>query len=497
MIDCFLAMDFGTQGVRVSLITKQGNLIDSCNSKYSITFPKPGLAEQNPNEWEKSFKEALHILFNHVDINTIHILSCSISTTSSTVLPIDKQGKVLNNALMWMDCRSTGEADIINSKKYEIVKYSGGEVSTEWLIPKVLWFKKNMPELYSKAYRFIEELDYINYLLTGNLVCSFCNATCKANYVQDLGGWNDQYFISIGLEDYKDKINTNVVKVGGEVGFIKNSFCQQYGIDYKIPVYQGCIDAYSGMIGLGVVRPGKLATIMGTSFVELCLGEKAVFQKGLWGPYKDALIDGYSVYEGGQVSAGSIAKWYKNLFGNETSINFDSLSNEAKESGIGSNGVLALDFFQGNRTPYKNTKVRGEIKYLSLSSSRGDIYRALLESVAFGTKNTINHMSTTQREINGFVASGGVTKDDLWMEIISDVCGVPISLVDSRSYSGLMGSSLISSVSLGIYSNHEEAANNMITEVSVIEPNLKNTEQYKDIYERYLQECILAVEKGC
>jgi FGGY-family pentulose kinase len=496
MIDCFLAMDFGTQGVRVSLITKQGKLIGSFNNNYPICFPKPGLAEQDPNEWEKSLKEALHALFKFVDINTIHILSCSVSTTSSTVFPIDKNGKALSNALMWMDCRSTGEADIINSKNYEIVKYSGGEVSTEWLIPKVLWFKKNRPKLYSTAYRFIEELDYINYLLTGNLVCSFCNATCKANYVQDLGGWNDDYFNSIGLSEYKDKINTDVLKVGGEVGFIKDSFCNLYGIDYKIPVFQGCIDAYSGMIGLGVVKPGKLATIMGTSFVELCLGENTVFQKGLWGPYKDALIDGYSVYEGGQVSAGSIAKWYKNLFGCDSEINFDTLSKEAMESGIGSNGVLALDFFQGNRTPYKNTKVRGEIKNLSLSSSRGDIYRALLESVAFGTKNTINHMSMTQREIDGFVASGGVTKDELWMEIIADVCGMPISLVDSRTYSGLMGSSLISAVSLGIYSNYEQASNKMINEVSVIEPNLRNTEKYKPIYEKYLHECNLALEKG-
>ena len=494
MVNCFLAMDFGTQGVRASLITINGKLLASYNKKFPIFFPKPGWAEQNPIDWENALWNVLNRLFELIPVNSVHILSCSVSATSSTVLPLDKNGKPLTNAIMWMDTRATEQSNKINNQNYNIVKYSGGEVSTEWLIPKVLWFKNDNREVYDQTFRFVEELDYINYILTGNLVSSFCNATCKANYVLDLGGWNDDYYKSIGLEDFRDKINTVVIKVGDSVGFLKDCICKKYNLNYKIPVFQGCIDAYSGMIGLGVVKPGKLATIMGTSFVELCLGEECNFVEGLWGPYKDALIEGYSVYEGGQVSAGSIAKWFINLFSNEERINFDTLSIEAKASGIGSNGVMALDFFQGNRTPYKNSGIRGQIKNLSLSTTRGDLYRAILESVAYGTKNTINYMSKTQNKIDVFVASGGVTKDSLWMSIISDVCGIPISLVDSRTYSGLMGSSIISAVSLGIYQDFDSAAFNMIKEISVIEPNPANNKQYQELFAKYLEDCKLVLD---
>ncbi len=494
MIDCFLSMDFGTQGVRVSLISKEGKLLASKSNTYITYYPKPGWAEQNPNDWVNALKLSLKELFVSYPTTKIHILSCSISATSSTVLPININGEPLSNALLWMDCRATEESEIINSKNYEIVKYSGGEVSTEWLIPKVMWFKKHRRTLFDNTFRFIEELDYINFILTGELVCSFCNATCKGNYVEDLGGWNDEYFNKIGFKDFREKINTNVVKVGGLVGYIKKDICKLFNINYQIPVFQGCIDAYSGMIGLGVVTQNKLATIMGTSFVELSLDKNNVFQKGLWGPYKNALIDGYSVYEGGQVSAGSIAKWFKNLF-NDNLINFDILSSEARKSNIGSNGILVLDFFQGNRTPYKNTNVRGQIKNLSLNTSRGDIYRAILESVAFGLKNTISHMQSPNRYFSSFVASGGVTKDQLWMEIIADVCGIPISLVDSRTYSGLMGSAIISSVSLGVHSNYESASRKMIKEESIIEPNLENTEQYQPVFSKYLELCETALKE--
>lgn len=494
MIDCFLSMDFGTQGVRVSLIEKNGILLATAANNYQTFFPRPGWAEQNPHDWVKALRISLKELFMTYPTNKIHILSCSVSATSSTVLPIDNKGNPLDNALLWMDCRATEEAEIINSNNYEVVKYSGGEVSTEWLIPKVMWFKKNNIDLYEKTYRFVEELDYINFILTGTLVSSFCNMTCKGNYVDDLGGWNEEYFTAIGLSDFREKINTEVVKVGGFVGYLTNKFSKLYNIDYKIPVFQGCIDAYSGMIGLGVVSSNKLATVMGTSFVELCLDEKNTFHNGLWGPYKNALIDGYSVYEGGQVSAGSIAKWFKNLF-NEETLDFDKLSKEARNSGINSNGVMVLDFFQGNRTPYKNTKVRGEIKNLSLNTSRGDIYRAILESVAFGLKNTIIHMENSHRKFDSFVASGGVTKDPLWMEIISDVCAIPISLVNSRTYSGLMGSAIISSVSLGINNSYEEAVKKMIKEESVIEPNLSNSNQYQETFLNYIELCKSALNE--
>ena len=235
-----------------------------------------------------------------------------------------------------------------------------------------------------------------------------------------------------------------------------------------------------------------MATIMGTSFVELCLSPIESRPSGIWGPYKNALIDGYYVYEGGQVAAGSIIKWFKNLIGD---IDYDLLSEEAIKSPIGSNGLITLDFFQGNRTPYKEPRLRGEIKGLTLSHTRGDIYRSLMESVAFGTRNVLETMGKGNVVIDEFVASGGVTKDTLWLSIIADVCNVPISIVNSSTYAGLMGSAIIAAISCNMYGSYEEAVSVMIKNDRMVEPDNRQIGAYDRLFAMYLEESEEAMKK--
>ena len=199
----FLCADFGTQGVRVGFIDEKGMLISVAEEAYPLLYPCVGCVEQNTEDWFAAFVRAQKKAARQLSENQKKaVASVCICATSSTVIPIDKQGKPLANAVMWMDCRASKQADRINATKDEVLKFCGGESSAEWLIAKVLWIKENKPELYKQTWKFVEQLDWINYLLTDKLAASECNAVCKGHYVSKLGGWKNDFFESIGFADY-------------------------------------------------------------------------------------------------------------------------------------------------------------------------------------------------------------------------------------------------------------------------------------------------------
>ncbi|MBP3041594.1 hypothetical protein J9303_19315 [Bacillaceae bacterium Marseille-Q3522] len=481
----FLGVDFGTQGVRVGVVNELGSILQVKEVKYPIHFPHPGWATQNSDDWWKGFKEALSFCMEHLTIEEKQLVKAiALCATSSTMLPVDKDGNALKEAMMWMDIRSKEHAKTINSVKHPVLDFCGGEVSPEWLIPKLHWFKEHERDIYNHAYKIVEQLDFINYKLTGRWVASKCNAVCKWNYI-DGRGFNDQYMAQIGLEDYKDKIITDIVPIGSLIGYLTDEVAEELGLQ-SIPVIEGGIDAHIGMIGMGVVTPGKMATIMGTSFVQLLFTDAYVPVSGIWGPYNGAMIEGLTLLEGGQISAGSIIKWYKSTFGLNGPEAYKIMLEEAKNIPIGAGGVRALDFFQGNRTPYKDNFATGAFYGLTLNHTRAHIHRAIMEAVAFGTKNIINNYEKNGIPVNKIVGCGGVTNDLLWMKIIADVTGKEIIVNENTNYGTILGCALLCANTTNCYATLEEAAKHMTHEKETIYPDKNATKLYAKPYREYL-----------
>jgi len=217
----YICIDVGTQGMRCGIVCDNGEILTTSETNYEIYFPQPGYAMQRPTDWLDSSHSVLKKCVDSVSKSVLdNIKGLSICATASTVIPVDKYGNALSDAILWMDNRAKKEAEAINHTKHPILKYCGGEVSVEWLIPKILWLKKNETDVYDNAYRIVEQLDFMNYHLTGSWVSSVCQATCKGNYAEDIGGWDSEYFNLIGLPDYKEKLNTNVWKLAQKVGHI-------------------------------------------------------------------------------------------------------------------------------------------------------------------------------------------------------------------------------------------------------------------------------------
>jgi FGGY-family pentulose kinase len=483
----FMGLDFGTQGVRCGVANEVGEIISLSHSRYNTYYPEPGWVVQKPDEWTDSMFAAAKDCLGKVDEMIVrNIRGISVCATASTVVPVLQDGTALMDAILWMDNRASVEADGINETNHEVLKYCGKEVSVEWLIPKVLWIKNNRRDIYDKAFRIVEQLDYINYILTGEWVASICQATCKSNYIEGFGEWNRGFFEGIGLGEYNRKLNTHVLHLGEPIARLKKNISTRLGLSNDIIVYQGGIDAHVSILGNGVSRPGDMGIVMGSSFVHLALSKEPIFSDGIWGPYNNAVIPGLYCLEGGQVSAGSIANWFLREFKIAGDDPYEVMMKEASEVKPGSKGIIALDFFQGNRTPYKDPLAKGVFYGLTLSHGRAHIYRSIMESVAYGMRNVIENMSMGQLHIKNLMACGGVTKNPLWLQIISDVCGKDIKLITRSSEAGILGCCIVAAVGQGVYRKFEEATHHMLRSNLVIHPNPDAHQTYNSLYENYL-----------
>jgi ribulokinase len=480
----FIGVDVGTQGVRVGISDENGSMRTVHESLYKTSYPRFGWAEQHPDDWWNGFIAALSKCLSDVPVQVrTAIRTLGVCGTSSTVLAIDSQGNPLGDALLWMDSRATEETAAINATKDEVLKYCGGEVSVEWMIPKTLWIKHHEPDLYAKAYKILEQVDFFNYRLTG-VCCSSINiVTCKWNYVADRGGWDSGFFKRIGLEDYQEKIPTDVRKVGQLVGKIDPVLAQRFGLSPELQVIQGATDACEATFGNGVVEPRSLATIMGTSFVHQAVTADPIFQKGIWGPFNKALTDDYWMLEGGQISAGSIVGWLRDEF--DITEPFSEFNRKAAEIPVGSDGLVILDFFAGNRTPYKNPKLKGVIYGLRLNHTKYHVYRAVMESVAFGTKNIIENFAGQGYQIDRIVGSGGATKNEVWLQIMADVTGKTIT-VNTCTDAGVLGHGVVGAVASGVYPDLRTAVDHMIHPARTYTPDPHNAAVYDALFKKYL-----------
>jgi ribulose kinase len=237
-----------------------------------------------------------------------------------------------------------------------------------------------------------------------------------------------------------------------------------------------------------------MALITGSSHLHLGLTDVEIHQKGIFGGYPDAIVPGLYMVEGGQISTGSIVNWYKeNLAGyaagrakeSGRSV-YDILNEQAAGIAPGSDGILMLDYFQGNRTPYTDGEVRGLFYGLTLKHTEAHLYRAILEGIAYGTQHILKVFASGGFTVNALYACGGATKSPLWMAIHSNVSNVPIYIPEEAEAPSL-GAAILAAVAAGLYPDIATAARNMVCFVEKVEPDAEAHGMYRDYTDKYMQ----------
>jgi FGGY-family pentulose kinase len=491
----FLAFDFGTESVRGGLFDDKGKIVATETQGYRTHFPRAGWAEQKPDEWWDAFVRVASKILGESGVKRDSIPTMAVDTTSCTVLALNRSFEPLKNAIIWMDVRSFRQAEGIAASGMDALKYNGfGSVSAEWMPCKALWLKENEPDIYESAAHICGFQDYINYRLTGEYTGSINNTTVRWYYNSREGGWPVDFYEKIGLGDLLEKFPQRILELGAPVGTLRPELASQLGLSDRTVVVQGGADAYIGVIGLGAVLPGRLAFITGSSHLLLGHTDRGFHKEGIFGAFPDCIMPGLYVVEGAQISSGSVLKWFKDNFVSREHEEesrrrgltiYDYFNTLAADLKMGSEGLIVLNYWQGNRNPLVDSQARGAVWGLSLKHSPVHLYRAIMEGVSYGTEHILRYFGEAGFEPREIYACGGATQSDLWMQIQSDVLGVPIYLTDEPN-APLLGDAILASYGAGAYKSIEDAASHMVKIRNRIEPDLEKTEAYRYYVDKYI-----------
>lgn len=480
-----VGLDGGTEGIRAGVFDLAGRPMAFAAQSYATAFPRPSWAEQNPQDWWEAAGRAVRQAVREAGVRPADVSAICADTTCCSVVALDRDGVPVRPALIWMDVRSAEETDLVlatGDSALQVNSDGAGPVSAEWMIPKALWIARHERELFDRAVTVCEYQDYMNLRMTGRIVASITNASVRWHYRARAGGYAVSLVEALGIPELAAKWPAEVLRLGEIVGGLTPEAAAHFGLPVGLTVAQGGSDAEVAMVGLDVTAPGRLAFITGSSHLHLGLSAEPFHGRGVWGTYADAVIPGTHLVEGGQTSTGSIVNWLRRLVGADWT--YEVLNAEAAALSPGSDGVLVQDHFQGNRTPHTDPLSRGAIIGLTLSHGRAHLFRAVMESVAFGTELIFETMRANGYRPEELVICGGATRSELWMQIHADVCGQPLTVTEVAD-APTLGSAILAATAAGHFGSIGEAAGAMVRVARRIEPNVRAHEAYRPHYERY------------
>ena len=484
-----IGLDGGTEGLRVGIFDMTGKPLVFVRTSYDTDLVRPGWAEQNPEDWWNAAVSGIRQAMSEIGAHGSDIASIAVGATSCSLVCLDNSGTPLRPAIIWMDVRADQEAREIAQSGSPSLQLSGiRHASAEWLPSKALWLSRHQPEIYERTAWLAEYADYLTWRLSGERVASQNNAAIRAYYDLENGGWARGLYEQLGLDDLIEKLPSTVLPMGARVGKLVPAAQDALDLPATVSVVVGGADAFVAQVGLGVVNPGAMALITGSSHLALLQSSQRVHGEGTFGSYPGAVVNGQYTVEGGQTSSGSMIGWLRRLLGDSdySAQFFDALTPLAEKLPPGSGGVLVLDHFQGNRTPYVDAQSRGVIAGLSLSHRAEHLLRAMIESVCFGTENTLRRFRQQGHSIDRIVACGGAVNSPLWLQTHADVSGTAIEITQVAEAASL-GAAVLGAVGANVYRDLNEATNAMVHGDRIIEPNLQRHEQYEPIFQAYAQ----------
>jgi FGGY-family pentulose kinase len=488
-----MGIDFGTGGVRAGVFDADGTPRGFHAAEFETDHPRPGRAEQDPDAWWSALVGAVRGVMEAGGVAPEQIAGISTDATASTVVALDEDGGHLRPAIMWMDVRADRQAARVTETGDPALKYNGhGDVSAEFGLPKALWIKDEEPDVFARTRHITECGDWATHRLTGEWTGSINMASAKFYFDRDEGGWPESLYAALDAEDVLERLPQDVADLGTVVGGLRADVAEELGLRADTPVAVGAVDAYAGALGLGVVEPGAVALITGSSHVFIAQTADPVHGPGFWGAYTDAMIPGQYTVEAGQASTGSVVAWFKRHFAGAAAEEagrrgvdvYDVLGEWAKEVPVGSDGLIVLDHFQGNRSPHTDPLARGVVSGLSLSHGPGHVYRAIIEGVCYGTEDILRTLRDHGFDPTRHVVSGGPAASDLWMQLHADVSNVPISFT-RVSEAPVLGAAMVAAVGAGIHADLPAAAKAMVHTERTIEPDPARHEEYRFWVDRY------------
>jgi ribulose kinase len=483
-----VSIDLGTEGARVGAFTEDGAALGSVQRPYRTSFPRPGWAEQDPEEWWRCVVDATRtLLATDACRRAGPVVALASATTASTVAVVDEVGRPLRPAILWMDARASAQAErtAALAATHPVLAWSGGSDAAEWLLPKAMWLKEKEPGVYAQSARIVEAIDYLTFRLTGRWVGSQMNAVCKYNWDPLTRRFPDDLYTALGVADLVTKLPDLILPVGSVAGPLGAAAAAELGVSAGALVAVGGIDAHVSLLSCGGSCDGVVSLVSGTSSAIVAEVDSPTLTREVWGPYPHALRTSKWLVEGGQVTSGSVLRWAgENIMG-VARADLPALVAGAAAVEPGAHGLRALDTFMGNRTPYRDARLRGAVVGLTLGTTREELYRAAVEAVACGTRGVLDSFERAGVSCERLVFSGGMEKNTLWQQVTVDVLGREAEIVAGDNLT-LRACAVIAATGAGLVRDLDEGAALYAPHTRTLRPDAGRHVLYRETYDDYV-----------
>jgi xylulokinase len=487
-----LGVDIGTYESKGVITTLDGKVISTQVAPHALSIPRQGWAEHDPEQvWWGDFCTIVRKLLAESGISPKEILGVGCSAIGPDVLPVDRDCNPLRMAILYgVDTRATAEIAELEQHygKETIFQKTGNSLSSQAVGPKILWLKHNEPEVYRKAYKFVTASTFLAARLTGNYFIDHLTASFWVPlYDFATQTWNEEMCAGIvELERMADLGWTPEV-----AGKITRQAALQTGLAEGTPVIIGTADAASEAVSVGVVRPGQLMLMYGSTIFMFLVLDRPAMDERLWAAHY--LFPGTSSLAAGMATSGALTRWFRDKLApdlvafEETSGQnaYSVLAKQAECIPPGSEGLIVLPYFSGERTPINDPRARGVFFGMTLAHSRDHLFRATLEGMGYGVRHHFDVMRSIDSEPKEVVAVGGGTKNALWLQVVSDITKMS-QKVPAVTLGASYGDAFLAGMGVGVFSSYEDI-NQWMRDIRIVEPNPANFELYDKYQELYLE----------
>jgi gluconokinase len=488
----FLGVDLGTTNARSIIFNEKGEVLGQAFKKLTLFNPQSDFAEQNPEEIWVSMIKTIKDCVKGSKLSANEIVAISFSARMHGMMMLDREGTPLTHLLTWLDRRATSQTNTVNSLIDSYTLYNRTGCPQLFIYPfiKILWIRENMPRIFEKCSKILSAKDYVIYRMLGEAFIdrSLASGTQLLN-IHRLE-WDETI---LELSDITADHLPTLVNETEVIGELPIKIAKLTGLQKGIPIFPGGSDGALNNIGLGATKEGITAMNLGTSGALRVVTNKPYLDKDQEAHFFCYYAGQGHWLPGGAISnAGILLRWFKDNFGQQEIDDakkfkvdpYDLLLKKAASIPLGSDGLLMLPFFSGERFPINDPKARGLLFGLTLSHGKAHIIRSILESIVFTIRWIMESIQEHGAKIDEVRVGGGGARSSVWRQIQSDILGklVVHTKVEESSASG---AAMLAAVGLGIYLDLDEASNKMIKTAGRHEPNLSNYQKYGVIFKLY------------
>ncbi len=484
----YLGLDVGTSGVKATVIDDSGTIHAISSKSYPLLGLEENHRELDPLQVWESVKTVIHDVLGKADSSDIDFIT--VASLGEAIIPINKSGLPIMRSIIGSDIRGRKELESVCQQipPPELTRITGLNLSTIYSLNKILYIRRHLPRIYAETEKFLCFTDFIVYVLTGEYVIDFSMASRTMAFDINKCTWSKYILDKVSVDP---NLFSRTAIAGEIVGKILPSIAAETGLPQTVSVLIGPHDHICNALGAGAVEKGACSNVVGTTEgITAILGDEKLsisdISKNNISCQPFVLSNTYNTVAWHN-TAGALINWFMNQFfcknrtPDQTKVILDQLNHAYHGKPT---RLLIQPYFSGATTQFMDDKAKGTILGLSLSTTREEIYQALLEGSCYECMLIVEALENASIPVKHLIVNGGGSKSDPWLSIKADMLGKPVYTVDCQD-TGALGSAIIAAVANKRFSSVIEAAQNMVRPGKIIEPNMNNNRVYRERFEQY------------